>query len=80
MTNGGCSNSRLSSMNMLHSNIEESVMRKKQREKENLQIEQENWLRKNEKKRQTNVYSNHEGRKKRQRHQIIAFYETYHRP
>ncbi|CAF3594032.1 unnamed protein product, partial [Adineta steineri] len=45
MKNEGCSNNRPSSMNILHSNIDDGLMREKQREKENLPIEHENCVR-----------------------------------
>jgi len=80
MTNDACSNSKTSSMNILHSNINDDMMRKKQKEKENLPTEQENWLRKNEKNDQQMCTIITKDEKKRQRNQTITFYESDHRP
>jgi len=48
-TNDGSNNIKVSTMNTLPSNIDDGIIRKKQKEKGNLPKEQENWVKKNEK-------------------------------
>jgi hypothetical protein len=78
-TNDGCSSrNRTSSMNILHSNIDERTMRRKTKIRKKSAYRTRKLVKKEREKRLINVYNNYEGRKKDKEIKSSLFYETNH--